>query len=104
MDLSSGPGLHVSTASGLSTSPRSNRRGRAETRNNSAAPADPVSSFGLTPGAVRDARRALVRTFDETTLHKFEALDERFYACPEDSDEMLEVYLNRINQRADGTA
>ena len=54
------------------------------------------------PPRDRDARRAIVQAFDETTLRKLDALDERFYACPEDSDELLEVFLSRIDKRADG--
>jgi hypothetical protein len=49
-----------------------------------------------------DSRRALVRGFDERTLRILEALEERFYACPEDSDELLEAFLTRINKRAEG--
>jgi hypothetical protein len=54
------------------------------------------------PPRDRNARRALVQAFDETTRRKLEALEERFYACPEDSDEFLEAFLSRIDKRADG--
>ena len=48
------------------------------------------------PPRDREARRAIVRGLDETTRRKFDSLDERFCDCPEDIDELFEVFLNPI--------
>ena len=58
--------------------------------------AEANSVFGPA-GPPRDhsARRAIVRAFDEPTRRIFDSLEERFYACSEDVDELFEAFLIR---------
>ena len=49
----------------------------------------------LGPPRNHQTRAALVRAFDESTLHTFETLDERYCACAEDTDLLLEGFLTR---------
>ena len=48
------------------------------------------------PPRERDARREFVRTLPESTRHALRALDDRYFACVEDIDELLEVFLARM--------
>jgi len=61
------------------------------------------SVFGLHgPPRNEEARRALVRAFDEPTLRALETLEEQYYGCSEDVDELLEIFLTRQTERTRG--
>ena len=45
-------------------------------------------------------RQALVRAFDETKLRALATLDDRYCACTEDTDQLLEVFLARQTAQA----
>ena len=47
------------------------------------------------PPRDHDLRKVIVREFAEPRRRLFDSLDERFYACAEDVDELLEAFLNR---------
>ena len=46
------------------------------------------------PPKDREARRAIVQTFSDEIRKKLTALEDQFYASPEDADEFLDLYLN----------
>ncbi len=46
------------------------------------------------PPKNREARRAIVQTFSDEIRKKLTALEDQFYASPEDADEYLDLYLN----------
>lgn len=46
------------------------------------------------PPRDRKARQAMVRAFDEPTRRILGSLEERYYRCAEDVDELLEAFLN----------
>jgi len=45
------------------------------------------------PPRERNARKALVKSFTETTKNELKMLETVFFDCPEDIDELLERYL-----------
>lgn len=46
------------------------------------------------PDQDRGTRKAQMLDLDATALRQLEKLEERFFACVEDEDELLEVFLN----------
>ena len=47
------------------------------------------------PPRDRKTRQALVRALDESKRRALTTLDDRYCACPEDTDQLLEVFLAR---------
>lgn len=62
--------------------------------------AEANSVFGLAgPPPDHATRRTHVRAFGETTQRALEVLADRYCACSEDVDELLEVFLTRQTDR-----
>ena len=75
---------------------------RAIGANQLAENAAEANSVFAPPGPPRDrnTRQALVRAFDESKLRALAILDERYCACTEDTDQLLEVFLARQTAQA----
>ena len=54
------------------------------------------------PPRDRHTRQALVRAFDESKLRALATLGERYGACTEDTDQLLEVFLARQTAQVKG--